>query len=42
MSLPTGESRTFLEDGDEVTLRGAALGGAVRLDDVTGRVAAAP
>ena len=23
ISLPTGESRTFLEDGDEVTLRGA-------------------
>ncbi len=41
IALPTGEKRTFLRDGDEVTLRGTALGGAVRLADVVGRVAPA-
>ena len=41
ISLPTGETRTFLQDGDEVTLRGSALGGSVRLADVTGRIAPA-
>ena len=42
LQLPTGERRTFLRDGDEVTLRGSALGGAVRLADVTGRVVPTP
>ena len=41
MTLPTGEERTFLHDGDEVTLRGTALGGAVRLADVVGRISPA-
>lgn len=41
ISLPTGETRTFLKDGDEVTMRGSALDGAVRLADVTGRIAPA-
>lgn len=41
ITLPTGEARTFLRDGDEVTLRGTALDGAVRLADVTGRVRSA-
>ncbi len=38
LALPTGESRTFLEDGDEVTLRGVTADGRIRLGDVTGRV----
>ena len=38
ITLPSGETRTFLQDGDEVTLRGSALDGRVRLADVTGRI----
>ena len=41
IELPNGETRTFLEDGDEVTLRGTALGGAVRLADCVGRISPA-
>jgi len=36
LALRDGSARTFLEDGDEVTLRGAGIGA------VTGRIAAAP
>jgi fumarylacetoacetase len=36
--LPTGEKRTFLEDGDEVVIRGVTADGAVRLGDVSGRI----
>jgi len=39
--LADGSTRTFLEDGDEVTLSATApgaLGGRIRLGDVTGRV----
>ena len=38
---PFGEGRTFLEDGDEVTLRATApgaLGGRIALGEVTGRI----
>jgi fumarylacetoacetase len=41
VALPTGETRTFLEDGDEVTLRGWCEGeGLVRigLGECVGRV----
>ncbi len=41
LSLPNGECRTFLEDGDEVTMRGWCEGGAterLELGSVTGRV----
>jgi fumarylacetoacetase len=38
LRLPDGEVRTYLEDGDEVTLRGVTPDGRVRLADVTGRV----
>lgn len=41
IALPSGETRTFLRDGDEVTLRGTAVDGTVRLADVTGRIAPA-
>jgi fumarylacetoacetase len=44
MELPNGESRSFLEDGDEVTLRGwCEAEGAVRigLGECVGRVAPA-
>jgi fumarylacetoacetase len=36
--LPTGEKRTFLEDGDEVVIRGVTADGSVRLGDVAGRI----
>jgi fumarylacetoacetase len=36
LSLPDGSRRAFLEDGDEVVLRGRA--GAVELGEVRGRV----
>ena len=35
---PFGDGRTFLEDGDVVTLRATALGGRIALGEVTGRV----
>lgn len=40
ISLPTGETRTFLEDGDRLTLRGWCQGEGYRigLGEVTGRV----
>ena len=31
LTLDTGETRTFLEDGDTLTLRGAAKGGGFRI-----------
>lgn len=31
MTLDTGETRTFLEDGDKITLRGAAIGDGFRI-----------
>jgi fumarylacetoacetase len=37
IALPDGSTRTFLEDGDEVVLRGRA-GGAVELGEVRGRI----
>jgi fumarylacetoacetase len=42
LSLPNGETRSFLEDGDEVTITGWCGEGAARVDlgSVTGRVAA--
>ena len=36
ISLPDGSTRTFLEDGDEVVLRGR--GGEVELGEVRGRI----
>jgi len=45
IALPSGETRTFLEDGDEVTLRAWCEGdGAVRIGfgECVGRVTAAP
>jgi fumarylacetoacetase len=45
IALPNGETRTFLEDGDEVTLRAWCEGdGAVRIGfgECVGRVTAAP
>lgn len=41
VALPGGETRTFLADGDEVTLRGVTPDGRVRLAEVTGRVVGA-
>jgi fumarylacetoacetase len=41
VALPKGETRTYLEDGDEVTLRGAALDGAIELAEVVGRISPA-
>lgn len=38
ITLPSGETRTFLADGDEVTLRATALDGRIRLADTTGRI----
>ena len=40
LALPSGETRTFLEDGDTVTLRGAAIGsgGRVGLGEVRGTI----
>ena len=38
LTLPDGSSRTFLEDGDTVVLRGSAGGGAVALAPVEGTV----
>jgi fumarylacetoacetase len=40
LELPQGATRTFLEDGDEVVLRGRA--GKVELGEVRGRIEAAP
>ena len=37
LRLPDGTERTFLEDGDEVVLRGR--GGALELGEVRGRIA---
>ena len=45
VALPSGETRTFLEDGDEITLRAwCEAEGATRigLGECTGRVVAAP
>jgi fumarylacetoacetase len=46
LRLDGGVERTFLEDGDEVTLRGAGTPGkarpAIRLDEVRGRIEPAP
>jgi len=39
LELPTGERRTFLEDGDEAVLRGRSTDGSVTLAPVVGRVA---
>ncbi len=41
LTLPDGSSRTFLEDGDMVTISAATPDGAVVLGDVTGEVVAA-
>ena len=38
LELPGGERRTFLQDGDEVVLRGIAAGGGPALGEVTGVV----
>ncbi|MFJ6658845.1 fumarylacetoacetase [Streptomyces sp. NPDC091377] len=41
LALPGGQTRTFLEDGDEVTLSGTApgaSGGRIGLGEVTGRI----
>ncbi|MEU5879755.1 fumarylacetoacetase [Spirillospora sp. NPDC047279] len=38
LKLADGSTRTFLEDGDEVTIGGTALAGRVSLGEVTGRV----
>ncbi len=40
ITLSDGSVRTFLEDGDEVVLRGWALGGTVELGEVRGTVVA--
>ena len=40
--LPSGEERTYLQDGDEVVLRGVTADGRVRLGDVGGTVVGAP
>ena len=44
LSLETGETRCFLEDGDRLTLRGAANGGDYRIGfgECTGRIFPAP
>ncbi len=39
LTLASGETRTFLQDGDEVVLRGGTPDGAVELAEVRGRVA---
>jgi fumarylacetoacetase len=38
LELPDGSTRSFLEDGDEVVLRGATPDGAVALGEVRGRI----
>jgi fumarylacetoacetase len=44
LTLDTGETRSFIEDGDRITLRGAALGDGYRIGfgEATGRVLPAP
>jgi fumarylacetoacetase len=38
LELPDGSTRSFLEDGDEVVLRGATPDGMVELGEVRGRI----
>jgi fumarylacetoacetase len=45
VTLPTGETRTFLEDGDELTLKGWCEGEGlvpIGLGECVGRVVAGP